>query len=118
MNGHSLRLSFDGWLRTEAVCHEPEGADCRLTSVSCECEYWGEIQRHVDGTIWHRITDEGPMEPLWHEVKAADYCNVCEYLNADDVLECAAKDARFEVDVPIESVWAGWDSVEWKQSAR
>lgn len=114
MSAHILRLNFDGWLRVEAVCNEPPGANCRLTSVSCECEYWGPIDRRGDGTIWHRVIDEGPIEPLWHEVKPADYCNVCEYLNNDDILECATPNATFTLaDMPIEVTWNG-DGYEWE----
>lgn len=111
--GHVLRITFDSWIRYEAVCKEPDGSDCRLTSVSCECEEWGEIWRRDDGTIWHRIVDEGPMEPLWHQLKPAPYCNICEFLNNYDIEECLVRGSGAEFSVPIKPVWTG-DGYEWE----
>ena len=60
MSAHVIRWTFDdGYSIAEAVCNAGKDADCRLTSMSCECEQWGEIQRRDDGTIWHKIVDYG-----------------------------------------------------------
>lgn len=116
--GHIIRFTLDngGWFKAEAMCQLDADADCRLTSVSCECEEWGPIQRRDDGTIWHRIVDEGPMEPLWHEVEHGDDCNVCLFLNESDCIEelmTKGSDTLHLADVPIKPIW-DCDGYEWE----
>ena len=120
MSGHMMRFAFDGGVvRLEAVCNEPEGADCRLTSVACECESWGEIQRRDDGTIWHLYADEWSgteyaNPPEWHEVKPADYCNVCLFIDDDPEYSLDDSAPSFVVaEIPIEPVWQ-YDHCTWK----
>lgn len=123
MNGHTLRFSFDGWLKVEAVCHEPDGADCRLTSIDCECEQWGSIQRRDDGTIWHEVYQWEAFafaleSPQWHQVKPADHCNIAEFINmegGDGALELAQDDVRFTIaDVPISASWSTDGYYQWR----
>lgn len=123
MNGHTLRFTFDGWLKVEAVCHEPNGADCRLQSIDCECEQWGSIQRREDGTIWHEVHQWEPFAfaldaPVWHQVKPADHCNIVEFINmegGDGALELAQDDVRFTIaDVPISACWSTDGYYQWR----
>lgn len=117
MSAHVIRWEFDdGWVDAKAVCLAAPDADCHLTSVTCECERWGEIRRDEDGTIWHHIEDYGdPYEPVWHEVRLMDDCNVCLFINESDIVnELAVKGTRFTIgEVPIEPVWLN-DGCDWK----
>lgn len=116
---HVIRWTFDdGTVTAEAVCQAPDGADCRLTSVSCECERWGEIQRRDDGTIWHKIVDwyGGPIdsaEPQWHEVKPADYCNICLSINESGCVDELGSGVFVIGEVPIRPVWVD-DGCDWE----
>ena len=106
---HVIRWTFDdGYSIAEAVCNAGKDADCRLTSMSCECEQWGEIQRRDDGTIWHKIVDYGDsIEPVWHEIKIGPDCNVCLFINESGCVEELGLGAgRFVIgEVPIKPVW-------------
>ena len=104
---HAIRWEFDrGGVTATAVCHAEPGADCRLTSVSCECEMWGEIQRRDDGTIWHKIVDYGDSyEPVWHEVKPMDDCNVCLFINESGCVEELGAGAFVIAETPIRPLW-------------
>lgn len=102
---HAIRWTFDeGGVTAEAVCHAPDGADCRLTGP-CECEEWGEIQRRENGTIWHRIVDGSETEPQWHEVKPADYCNVCMFINESGCVDELGAGTFVIGEVPIKPLW-------------
>jgi hypothetical protein len=116
MNGHTMRVTYNGRAVTfEAVCNEPEGANCRLTSVSCECEFWGEIRRDDDGRIWHRIIDGSETEPQWHEIKPADYCNVELSINESGWVEELGPREKFIIgEFPINPVWID-DGCEWER---
>lgn len=117
MSEHSIRFVFDdGSVTAEAICHAAPDADCRLTSVSCECEQWGEIKRDEIGTPWHKIVDYGDShEPLWHELKEMDDCNVCLFINESGcVEELAVRGTRFTIrEVPIDPVWVD-DGCDWE----
>lgn len=113
---HVIRWTFDrGSVNAEAICNAEPGADCRLTSVSCECEMWGEIWRKADGTIWHKIVDYGDSyEPVWHEVKPTDECNVCLFINESDCVEELGGQAVFTIaETPIRPVWHN-DGCDWE----
>ena len=118
---HSIRWEFDdGSVTATAVCHAAPGADCRLTSVACECERWGAIDRRDDGTIWHKIVDWygepiDSAEPQWHEVKAQDDCNVCLFINETGCVdELAVKGTSFVIgEHPINPVWID-DGCDWE----
>lgn len=112
---HAIRWTFDrDSVFAEAVCHAEPGADCRLTSVACECERWGEIQRREDGTIWHHIEGYGDsIEPVWHQVKPMDDCNVCLFLNESGyVMELGPRVERVIAETPIKPVWLD-DGCDW-----
>lgn len=117
MRAHIIRWEFDdGWVDAKAVCLAAPDADCHLTSVTCECERWGEIDRRDDGTIWHKIVDYGDSyEPVWHEVKVADYCNVCLFINETGCVdELAVKGTSFVIgEHPINPVWID-DGCDWE----
>jgi hypothetical protein len=104
---HAILWEFDdGSVTATAVCRADPGADCRLTSVTCECEEWGPIQRRDDGTIWHRITDYGDSyEPVWHEVKPMDDCNVCLFINESGCVEELGAGHFVIGEVPIRPLW-------------
>lgn len=113
MSGHSIEIEFTRWgYNLTAVCNEPPESDCHLES-GCDCEEWGAIHHRPDGTIWHRIVGEGPMEPLWHQVTRGELCNVCEWLNGSDVAECFIGESHHKVTFPIKPVWSG-DGYEWE----
>lgn len=118
---HSIRWTFDrGAVTAEAVCNEAPGADCRLTSVTCECEEWGEIRRtgEPDNKIWHKIVGYGDsIEPLWHEVVPQDDCNVCLFINESGCVEELGGRVEFIIaETPIRPVWLG-DGCDWEPVA-
>jgi len=119
MSLHAIRWEFeDGVVRATAVCHAAPGADCRLTSVSCECERWGEIRRTAN-KVWHKIVDYGDSyEPVWHEVKPMDDCNVCLFINESGcVEELAVKGTLIDLgETPIDPVWQN-DGCDWRVSS-
>ncbi len=121
MSAHAIKWEFDdGAVTATAVCHAALDADCRLTSTTCECERWGEIQRRADGTIWHKITDYGDsFEPRWHQVKVGDDCNVCLFINESGcVEELAVRGTRIDLgETPIEPVWID-DGCDWEVAAK
>ena len=113
---HAIRWEFDrGGVNATAVCYAPPGADCRLTSVTCECEEWGEIQRRDDGTIWHKIVDYGDShEPLWHEVKPMDDCNICLFINESGCVEELGAGSFVIAETPIRPIW-GDGGCDWER---
>lgn len=115
MSEHVIRWEFDrGGVTAEAICHASPDADCRLTSVSCECERWGEIQRRNDGTIWHHIVDYGDsIEPVWHEVKQMDDCNVCLFINESGCVEELGHGAFVIAETPIRPLWMD-EGCDWE----
>lgn len=118
MSEHVIRWTFDnGGVTAEAVCNAEPGADCRLTSVSCECERWGEIRRTAD-KVWHKIVDYGDSaEPLWHEVEPADYCNVCLFINESGCVDELGAGEFVIGEVPFTPLWVD-DGCEWERVTR
>lgn len=117
MSGHVIRWEFnEGSVTATAVCNEPEGADCRLTSVSCWCEQWGEIRRRDDGTIWHRIVDGSETEPQWHELKPMDDCNICLFINESGVVEELGHGSFVIGETPIRPLWE-IDGCDWERAS-
>jgi hypothetical protein len=112
---HSIRWTFDrGSVTSEAICHAPAGADCRLVSVTCECEQWGAIDRRDDGTIWHKIVDYGDsIEPLWHQVEPQDDCNVCLFINESGCVDELGAGTFTIAEVPIKPVWLD-EGCDWE----
>lgn len=105
-SAHVIRWTFDrGGIDVEAICKAPEGADCRLAGP-CECEQWGEILRRDDGTIWHKIVDYGDSyEPVWHEVKPQDDCNVCLFINESGWPQELGRGTFTIAETPIEPIY-------------
>lgn len=118
MSDHFIRWTFGlGGVSAEAICRAEPGADCRLTSVSCECERWGEIWRRDDGTIWHHIDDDyGTHEPVWHEVKPMDDCNVCLFINESGCVEELGRGEFVIAETPIRPVWLD-DGCDWEAAS-
>jgi hypothetical protein len=113
---HAIRWEFDhDCVTATAVCHAPPDADCRLTSVSCECERWGEIRRTAD-KIWHKIIDGTDLEPQWHEVKPMDECNVCLFINESGCVEELGAGSFLIAETPIRPLWVD-DGCEWERVA-
>lgn len=106
MSEHFIRWTFDrGRVDAVAVCTATDGADCRLTGA-CDCEEWGEIWRREDGTIWHKIVDYGDsIEPVWHEVKPQDDCNICLFINESGCVEELGAGEFVIGETPIKPVW-------------
>lgn len=115
---HAIRWDFDeGRVTATAICHAASDADCRLTSVSCECERWGEIQRRDDGTIWHHIVDYGDsIEPVWHEVKPMDDCNVCLFINESGCVEELGSGSFVIAETPIRPLWVD-EGCDWEAAS-
>ena len=115
---HTIRWEFDrGGVTAQAVCHAEPGADCRLTSVSCECEHWGEISRGEDGSIWHKIVDYGDShEPLWHEVKPMDDCNIVLFINESGCVEELGHGTFVIAETPIRPVWLD-EGCDWEPTS-
>ncbi|TIC78793.1 hypothetical protein [Nocardioides sp. GY 10127] len=112
---HSIRWDYDaGDVTATAICHAEPGADCRLTSTTCECEEWGEIRRRDDGTIWHRIVGGTETEPQWHQVVPQDDCNVCLFINDSGCPEEFGGNRYFTIaETPIRPVWLV-DGCDWE----
>ena len=113
---HVIRWTFDqGSVTSEAICNADPDADCRLTSVTCECERWGEIQRRDDGTIWHKIVDYGDShEPVWHQVNPADYCNVALFINESGCVDELGAGVFTIGEVPFRPLWVD-DGCDWER---
>jgi hypothetical protein len=115
---HAIRWEFDrGGVTAQAVCYAEEGADCRLTSVSCACEQWGQIDRREDGTIWHHIVDYGDSaEPVWHQLEPQDDCNVCLFINESGCVEELGHGQFVIAETPIDPIWLD-DGCDWEPTA-
>lgn len=114
MAEHVIRWTFDrGGVTAEAVCNAEHGADCRLTSVSCQCERWGEIRRTAN-KVWHKIVDGSDTEPQWHEVVAVDYCNICLFINESGCVDELGAGTFVIGEVPIRPVWVD-DGCDWER---
>ena len=115
MAEHAIRWTYShGGVTAEAVCLAAPDADCHLTSVTCECERWGEIRRTA-GKIWHRIVDGSATEPQWHEVKLVDDCNICLFINESGCPEeLTAPGTEFVIaETPINPVWLD-EGCDWE----
>jgi hypothetical protein len=114
MTGHTLTLTvtLDGdRLTTRVVCHEAEGADCRIWCTFPGCDHDAEPLPHFhngkreDGSDWDR---EWPV---------GDYgaCNIAVWMNE----EVAFLEWHEDVDepladgMPIVCTWGG-DGYAWR----
>lgn len=114
---HRIEVRFDrDNVRLEAVCHAPEGADCRLTGPDgCTCEAWTVERADEDSQPYHRVDTVGGAEIL-HWMHDGGECNVCTWLNeSGEVAELNAELDEFMIaSVPVEPVWEG-DHFEWRR---
>lgn len=115
MSEHAIEWEFDnGGVNARAVCHAAPDADCHLNCPE-GCEEWGSFVRR-DGDRWHTIP--GGVIPI-HRMVVVDYCNYCEFLNADpfELPEMYERDRpRFVIaETPIEPVWDG-DGYSWRRA--
>jgi len=93
MSGHTMRVTLDrDMVRLVPVCHEPEGAVCRVTCATGVCEQYG-YPEHEHG-----------LRPV--------PCNAVEWLTAGDlVAESCGSDSEVPLydGMPIEVSWEGVD---------
>lgn len=120
MSDHELTVTIDsgGWTSSEVRCSNAgDDAACR-NMPECDCESW-DIERDDEG--WFHVTGAeyevivGEVVPVIHRHSKPSDCNVCEWLNADDPLECLVHSAKAipVVTIPIKPVWSG-DYYEWE----
>lgn len=116
MSDHEIVFSMSGyWLQSKIVCNADDTASCR-NMPKCQCEAW-DIQKDKQGWF-HTVGDEpgdAPGEVIYHRHTEPSDCNVCEWLNADDPMECIVKSVvHFDIaSIPIKSIWTG-DYYEWE----
>lgn len=112
--GHEIVVTHDhDHARYRTVCHEPDGADCRLTCPE-GCESWS-LERDERGA-YHQVGTLGA--PIRHDMEPTrGYCNVVEFLdNAGYGIEELGEDREFEVDrFQIKPVWNG-DYYSWERA--
>jgi hypothetical protein len=89
-----MKVTIDRYgVELEPVCHEPAGAECRITCPQ-GCESWSL--------------------PHEHEMEELDYCNAVAFLTEDDLGECyAGEEAPLHDGMPIAIEWTGV-GYEWK----
>lgn len=112
MTDHEIVWKFQqDYVHATAVCTAEADASCR-NLPKCDCETWPELRRDEKGWL-HTVGEDGNFEVHRHS-RPTDYCNICEWLNAGDLLECAEGRPTFEIArTPIETPWTG-DYFEWK----
>lgn len=116
---HFLTWTHDqDCVRVSATCAADEGADCRLICADPDC-YAEEfsVDRRLDGTPFHVAGEDNDGDEIFHDLKDAGWCNVCEFLNEGGCIEEEAVDTPSFVigTVPIEPVWQG-DYYAWKRA--
>jgi hypothetical protein len=97
-SGHTMRVTLDyDIVRLIPVCHEPEGAVCRVMCAAKDpCESFGYPDHE-------------------HGLKSVDYCNAVEYLTSEDSVEerCSNKgETALHDGMSIEVEWDG-DGYTW-----
>lgn len=102
ISGHTMRVTLDrDTVCLTPVCHEPDGAKCRVTCAADNpCDDF-DYPEHECG------------------LKPVDYCNAVEYMNGDGwVDECYGPDDEIPIydGMPIEVEWDGtgytWSAVK------
>lgn len=102
MSDHEIVWTFEGdYVNCQVVCNAPTNAVCHQIAT-CSCEDGYTLQRDDNG-YFHYDGLEGEE----HRHYTEDYCNTCEWMNADSPLECSADTVRpFELArTPIREVW-------------
>lgn len=117
MTDHEIVWEFQqDYVTANAVCTAAADASCR-NLPKCDCETWPDLQRDEKGwfhTYEDYVTGDETVTVKHRHTRPADYCNICEWLNASDLLECAEGRISFEIArTPIETPWEG-DYYEWK----
>jgi hypothetical protein len=94
MSGHTLRVFLDrDTACVRAVCHEPDGASCRMQcQANCE-DFCANPEEHI---------------------KPGDQCNAVEWMDLDGTAECYAGDDEIPLHdgMAIEVTWDG-DRYVW-----
>lgn len=94
-NGHTMRVTLENEAVTlEPICHEPDGAVCRVECVAgCETYSYPEHE---------------------HQLQFVPYCNAVEYLSNSDVECCVDYTGSIPLrdGMPIEVIWDG-DGYSW-----
>jgi hypothetical protein len=112
MAEHELTVTVErgGIVSTQAHCNAADDAACR-NMPECICEGW-DLERDEKG--WYHTVDGGfavgqDMVNLIHRHTQLVDCNVCEWINADDAIECLDPSVKsFQVaSVPIRAEWDG-----------
>jgi len=111
MTGHTMNVKLDrDTVVLTPVCHEPEGAFCRL-SCDSGCEYWSE---------GHGTEDEEGSDSLSHQLIDFGYCNAIECLTNDDadMAELCADENEISLfdGMPITMKWNG-HGYEWRKAS-
>jgi hypothetical protein len=92
--GHTMSVTIHGgYVSLTPVCHEPEGAECRVV-----CALPGIS---ACGTYSYPEHEHG--------LRDQDYCNAAGWLSESDVAECCAESGEVPLydGMPIEVIWKG-----------
>src|SRR5215216_6447849 len=111
MAEHVLEVTIErlGYTKTEVHCNAVTDAACR-NMPECDCEGWN-IEKDQQG--WFHTAEGNP--PVVHRHTKPSDCNICDWLNADDPLECMADSVETMpvASIPINPIWIG-DYYEWE----
>lgn len=112
-SGHEIVVTHEGdHAEYRVVCHEPVGADCRLTCPDPGCESW--VVEREGGEPFHTVeTIVG--DPIRHAMSDSGECSAAEWLNYDGWALPELGRGTFEVGrFPITPVWDD-DDWTWKR---
>lgn len=116
MSDHEIVWEFHQDMVSAAIaCSAPEDAICQQIP-DCDCESWPDLNQDAYGYYhtYETEDDDGNPKEEHHRHHQADYCNLVEWLNSGDLLECAEGRPHFEIArTPVDTVWTG-DYYEWK----
>lgn len=114
---HRIEVRFDqDHIHLEAVCHAPQGAECRLKGPpGCTCEEWTIERAHGGAQPYHKVDTIGGATIL-HWMEDSDECNTCTWLNESGAIAelNGAKEQFLIASLPIEPIWEG-DHYQWKR---
>ena len=97
-------------VEAKVVCTSGADANCRLVG-DCECESYN-IQRDLDGAAYHLVEeydyDKDATEQVRHPMRQNESCNVADWINADDPMECLSfAGSPVIARTPITETWEG-----------
>src|SRR4249920_2227234 len=87
---HVLHVAIESWgINTEVRCSAGPDAECH-NMPTCQCEGW-DIERDERG--WFHfyeeyVTGDETVQVKHRHTVSTDNCNICDWLNADDPMEC------------------------------